>query len=311
MAGIAGCNCNGQIGNTGFPNVKPFGVTSGIFLMPILASDGTRNGFDLTSATLAQDLLDAINNPDPSKRLYPFNNLRNVTHNEADPNYETADNGERFKTRDGIKTVSFECWGVNEQYYAKVSDNCVSFGIFLVDVCGNLKGQKEGKGLYPRPVNKYSYDAKFIDATADAGTKVMIQMDYSLVTSDGDQWMIPADLFAPYSALELNGMIDVNLDITVETDTELIVKASFNYGNAVEQLPWTGAVVGDFTAKNVSTTSNITIASVVENPTTPGTYTVTIPAQANGDACTLKAFHAATGNMLFGFESAVTPFVAQ
>ena len=311
MAGIAGCNCNGQIGNTGFPNVKPFGLTSGVFLMPILASDGTRNGFDLTSATLPADLLAAINNPDPSKRLYPFSNLRNVTHNEADPNYETADNGERFKTRDGVKTVTFECWGVNEQFYAKVADNCVNFGVYLVDVCGNLKGQKEGTDLYPRPVNRYSYDAKFMDATADTGTKVMIQMDYSLLTNDGDQWMIPADLFAPYSALELNGMIDVNLDITVEDDTTLIVKATFDYGNAVVQLPWTGAVVGDFTAKNVTTGLNITIASVTESTTTPGTYTLTIPAQANGDACTLKAFHAATGNMLFGFESEVTAFVAQ
>jgi len=311
MAGIAGCNCNGQIGNTGFPNVKPFGLTSGVFLMPILASDGTRNGFDLTSATLPADLLAAINNPDPSKRLYPFNNLRNVTHNEADPNYETADNGERFKTRDGIKTVTFECWGVTEQFYAKVSDNCVQFGVFLVDVCGNLKGQKEDTHLYPRPVNKYSYDAKFIDATADAGTKVMIQMDYSLVTSDGDQWMIPSDMFAPYSALELNGMIDVNLDITVEDVTTLFVRAKFNYGNAVNQMPWTGAVLADFTAKNVSTSSNITIASVSESATEPGFYTITIPAQANGDACTLKAFHAATGNMLFGYESTVTAFIAQ
>jgi len=236
--------------------------------------------------------------------------LRNVTHNEADPNYETADNGERFKTRDGIKTVTFECWGVTEQFYAKVSDNCVQFGVFLVDVCGNLKGQKEDTHLYPRPVNKYSYDAKFIDATADAGTKVMIQMDYSLVTSDGDQWMIPSDMFAPYSALELNGMIDVNLNIIVIDDTLLQVKATFNYGNAVVQLPWTGAVLSDFSAKNLGTGLNISIASVTESTSTPGTYEITIPAQTES-SCTLKAFHAATGNLVFGFESAVTPFTAQ
>jgi hypothetical protein len=278
--------------------------------MPILASDGTRNGFDLTSTTLPADLLAAINNPDPSKRLYPFNNLRNVTHTEADPNYETADNGERFKTRDGVKTVTFECWGVNEQFYAKVSDNCVNFGIFLVDVCGNMKGQKEGTDLYPRPVNRYSYDAKFMDATADAGTKVMIQMDYSLVTNDGDQWMIPADTFAPYSALELQGMIDVNLDIEVIASSQITIRASFDYGNAVQQLPWQGALITDFDLFNNSTGIVVAISSFSENPFEPGTYTVTFPAQTALDQILVNAFKGATGNMLNGFEGKQASFLA-
>ena len=310
MAGIAGCNCNGQIGNTGFPNVKPFGLTSGVFLMPILASDGTRNGFDLTSNDLAQDLLDAINNPDPSKRLYPFNNLRNVTHTEADPNYETADNGERFKTRDGVKTVTFECWGVNEQFYAKVADNCVNFGVFLIDVCGNLKGQKEGTDLYPRPVNRYSYDAKFIDATADAGTKVMIQMDYSLVTNDGDQWMIPAETFSPYSALELQGMIDVNLAIEVIASTQISIRASFDYGTAIKQLPWSGASISDFSLLNNSTGVVVPISSFAENPYEPGFYTVTFSAQTALDQILVNGFKPATGNMLNGFEVKPASFLA-
>ena len=228
--------------------------------------------------------------------------MRNVTHTEADPNYETADNGERFKTRDGVKTVTFECWGVNEQFYAKVSDNCVNFGIFLIDVCGNLKGQKEGTDLYPRPVNRYSYDAKFIDATADAGTKVMIQMDYSLVTNDGDQWMIPADSFAPYSALELQGMIDVNLAIEVIASSQISIRASFDYGTAVQQLPWTGALITDFSLFNNSTGLVVAISSFSESPFEPGFYTVTFPAQTALDQILVNGFKAATGNMLNGFE---------
>lgn len=307
---IAGCNCKGRIGNAGYPGVKPFGVTSGLYMMPILANDGTRNGIDLTSNDLAQELLDAINNPDPSKRLYPFNNLRNVTFEEADPNFETADNGERFKTRNGIKTVTFEAWGVNEQYFAKVSDNCVNFGVFLVDVCGNVKGQLEGDKLVPRPVNQYSFYAKYMDATSDTGAKVMFSMDYSIITTDGDQWMIPSSLLAPYSALELQGLIDVTFDITVNSATEIEFQANYEYGNAVNRLPWRGAALADFSLYNQTTQTSVTPSAVTESTVTPGLYTLTFPAQVTGDVVALSAFKAANGNLINGFEGEATTFVA-
>jgi len=307
---IAGCNCKGRIGNTGYPGVKPFGVTSGLYMMPILANDGTRNGIDLTSNDLAQELLDAINNPDPSKRAYPFNNLRNVTFDEADPNFETADNGERFKTRNGIKTVTFEAWGVNEQYFAKVSDNCVNFGVFLVDVCGNLKGQLEGTKLVPRPVNQYSFYAKYMDATSDTGAKVMFSMDYSIITTDGDQWMIPSSLLAPYSALELQGLIDVTFDITVNSTTEIEFEANYEYGNAVNRLPWRGALLADFSLYNQTTQTAVTPSAVTESTVTPGLYTLTFPAQAANDVVALSAFRAANGNLINGFEGEATTFIA-
>lgn len=308
----AGCNCNGRIGNTGYPGVKPFGVTAGLYMMPILANDGTRNGIDLTSANLGQALLDGINNPDPSKRIYPFNNLRNVTFEEADPNFETADNGERFKTRNGIKTVTFEAWGVNEQFFAKASENCVNFGVFLVDVCGNLKGQLEEalELLAPRPVNQFSFFAKYMDATADTGAKVMFSMDYSLLTSDGGQWMIPDSLLAPISALELNGLIDVTFDITVNSATEIEFQANYEYGNAVNRLPWRGAALADFDLYNQTTQTAVTPSAVVESVVTPGLYTLTLPAQTTGNVVALSAFRAASGNLVNGFDGASTTFVA-
>ena len=308
----AGCNCNGRIGNTGYPGVKPFGVTAGLYMMPILANDGTRNGIDLTSNDLGQALLDGINNPDPSKRIYPFNNLRNVTFEEADPNFETADNGERFKTRNGIKTVTFEAWGVNEQFFAKASENCVNFGVFLVDVCGNVKGQLEEalELLAPRPVNQFSFFAKYMDATADTGAKVMFSMDYSLLTSDGGQWMIPDSLLAPLSALELNGLIDVTFDVTVVSATALSVQANYQYGNAVNRLPWRGGQLADFSLFNLNSQFLVAPTIVTESPLVPGLYSVTIPAQSTGDDLTITAFKAATGNLTNGFEGVPELFTA-
>lgn len=307
---IAGCNCKGRIGNTGYPGVKPFGVTSGLYMMPILANDGTRNSIDLTQANLGTVLLGLINHQDPSKRIYPFNNLRNVTFEEADPNFETADNGERFKTRNGIKTVTFEAWGVNEQFYAKTADNCVNFGVFLVDVCGNVKGQLEGTKLYPRPVNQFSFYSKYIDATADAGAKVMFSMDYSLITSDGDQWMIPASLLAPYSALELQGMLDVLLTKFPVSATQVELFATFEYGPAYGNLDWKGGALVDFKMYNKTTNQVITPTVLTESATNPGQYMLTFPAQTTGNNIQVSVYRAATGNMLNGFEGAPITFTA-
>lgn len=307
---IAGCNCQGKIGNTGYPNVKPFGVTSAAFLMPLVANDGSINSIDLTASDFQAEILAKLNHIDPSKRLYPFTELRNVTHEEADANYETADNGERFKTRDGIKTVSFEKWGVTEQYFNKVADNCVDFGIFLVDVCGNLKGQKEGDVLRPRPVNKNSYDAKYIDATADTGAKVMIQMDYRLITSDGDQWMLPASLFGSLSLLEVSGLIDVNFEIVdIVSANELVVDAFFDYGYAHEQTPWRSGLASNFSLKNVATNGTINVTNAVQSPTVPGRYTLTVATVGAGTNVQLSCFKASTGNLTAGFEGKPKTFI--
>jgi hypothetical protein len=307
---IAGCNCQGKIGNTGYPNAKPFGVTSGVFLMPLFANDGTRNKIDLTAVDFKAELLGLLNHVDPSKRIYPFTELRNVTHEEADANYETADNGERFKTRDGIKTVSFEKWNVTEQYFNKVADNCVEFGVFLVDVCGNLKGQKEGDNLYPRPVNKNSYDAKYIDATADAGAKVMIQMDYKLITSDGDQWMLPASIFTDLDLLSVQGLIDVNFEIIdIISGTSLKVFASMDYGFANEQTPVRALTTASFIMKNTTSNTSITVSNAVQNPLVPGEYTLTIASTSASTPVSLSAFLAGTASGTAGFEGKTKNFV--
>ena len=149
-----------------------------------------------------------------------------------------------------------------------------------------------------------------MDATSDTGAKVMFSMDYSLITSDGDQWMIPDSLIAPYSALDLLGMIDVTFDIAVNSATEIEFQANYEYGNAVEQLPWRGALLTDFALYNQTTQLAVVPSAVVESSVTPGLYTLTFPAQTTGDVVALSAFRAASGNLINGFEGEATTFVA-
>lgn len=307
---VAGCICAGKMSNTGIPDVKPFGVVKGKGFMPLVADDGTRNKLDPTSATLEADILAAVNNPDPSKRLYLFNNIQNATAPEADPTFATTDLNERFLTAQGVTNVLWEQWGVSEQFFAKVASQCVSFGEYEIDICGNLKGQLESDGmLYPRPVNKSSYKAKFTPATATTVSMVGFNYDYEYTTTDADQWYIAFGAFGANNPLDLKSMIDVNLVITPVSATDLTVVASFDYGTANLRKPWVGAIAADITGANLTTPASFALTSLTPTAT-DGTYTAVTPAQTTSDDCTLTAFHAATGVLLNGFESDPAAYVS-
>lgn len=307
---IAGCNCAGRPGNSGTPNVRPFGVTSGLYMVPLNADDGTRNGLDLTSTTLGADLLALVNHVDPSKRWYPYQGLRNVTQAQADATYETFDNGERTKLRDGVKNIMFEVTGVTEQYFNATASACTDFGLVLIDVCNNIKGQLEGDTLYPRPVNTGSFDSMYIDAVADASPKVRFTMDYDILTSDGDQWQVLASDFAPIQPNALRGLIDATLTLVdVVSATEFIADAELNYGPANNPLPFKGGVAANFGLYNVTDSAAITPTTVVESTTVRGRYTFTVPAVTASDEVTVDLFKAATGNNMNGYESNTLEFV--
>lgn len=309
MNGIAGCNCTGTgLGNTGYPNQKPFGVTTGILMVPILARDGSRNGLDMTSTTFGADILAMINNADASKRAYPYLNLKSVAPVQAEAVFAEDEFGVRSWLRNGIKTITYEQWDVSNQYYDKVDTACVNFGIYEIDNCGNLKGQLEGEMLYPRPMNSKSFNSMFMEPTATTPSKVVFNVDYDKNTSDGDQWMLPASEFGVLNLLQLQGMIDVNLTLVdVVSATEFVVDATFDYGYANERTAWEGATATDFTLYN-NTDSAVITKTVAESTTVPGRYTFTVPAVTAADSVSLDAFRAATGNMINGFEGVELTF---
>lgn len=310
---IAGCLCTGnRLGNTGIPNVKPFGVTAGIYMVPISAGDGSRNGLDLSSTTLGADLLAMVNNADPSKRAYPYLDIKNVAPTEGDAVYQTADDGQRFKLRNGIQNITFEVWNVTEQFFGKTSSACVDFGIYQIDNCGNLKGQKEGDMLYPRPMNKASFNSKYIPTSNTAGANVMFDMDYDFLTSDSNQWMLPLSAFSDndVNPLQLRGLIDVSFTIVdVVSATEFIVDVELDYGYANDLLPRTGALLAEFSLFNKTTNLAVVPTTVVESATVPGRYTFTVPAVTTGNTMNIDSFKAATGLLMNGFEGNDLDFI--
>lgn len=302
-------SCDGKISNTGIPVAdKPFGLTQGIYIVPLVANDGTRNKLVTTSATLGADFLAMVNNADPSKRAFPVLGLSNFTDTQADTTFETDDIGRRSKIRDGIRTVSCEKRGVTEQFFGHVENLCVEAGLYLVDECGNLKGELDGTDFYPRPIHTDSYDANFMITMADSTSKVVFTMDWDFVSKDKNQYYIKEDAFTNANPLLLKGMIDVNLELSAPTTTTVVVKAYFDYGPANALIPFTGAALADFSLYNQTDDAAVVPSGVVESVVTPGTYTITFPLQTVADVIEVDVFRAATGERVNGYEGVPATF---
>lgn len=306
---LPGCFCNGELQNSGLPaSQKLFDIKEGMFIVPLLADDGTRNSFNLAAADLDQELLDKVNHSDPSKRWYPYHQLKNVTEEQADATFAEADNGERDKLRNGIKTITEEMWATGHQFFGKVPENCVPFGIVCIDVCGNLLGEKESKTstlLYPRTVNHRSVDKVFMNKTNNDAQKITLSYDYGYLTSDANQYVVPKSAFSTVDPRQLSGMLDVNLTLEATANDTIVIDAALDFGDAITLTPVEGLVTADFTMINVDDGNATLTITVVESTTTPGRYTATIDAgdvPTAGDELTVSVFKAATANLEKGKE---------
>lgn len=309
--------CDGYLKNTGVPaNVKPFGRIYGMYYVPLTADDGTRNSLDTGAVDLDAELLGKINEADPSKRWYPLLDLKNVAPTEADATFETDDTNQRTKVLDGIKTMAFERWDATRQEFAQLEDVCVDFGVVLIDNCGNLLGEwdETNNVLYPRKVNKGSYNANYMNATATTTSKIMVEFDYDIVSSDADQIMLSADSFtlATNDPRLLEGMIDVNITVvSVDSNTTVTVKGDFNYGTVNNLLPFLGASASDFTIANNTANTTEPAGGITPDPLIDGQYQLTITtAPTAGEEMGVSVFRAATANNTNGFEGAEVAFTA-
>lgn len=306
--------CAGYLKNTGVPaGVKPFGRIWGMYYVPLVADDGTRNSLDTGAADLNAELLGKINHADPSKRWYPLLDLKNVAPTQEGATYETDDAQQRFKTLDGRESISFQRWGATRQEFAQLEDVCVDFGVVLIDNCGNLLGEWDETNdlLFPREVNQGSYNANYMNATATESAKIMVEFDYDIISSDADQIMLSVDSFTTVSPLKLRGMVDVNITVvSVDSATQITVQTNYNYGTVGALLPFKGASASDFSLFN--NTTNLAIATpTLATTATDGQYELTFAAQTAADVVEVDVFRAATANNENGFDGVPTTFVAQ
>ena len=256
-------------------------------MVPLKGNDGVVNAIDLTASVPVWSTL--INEADSSKRWFPLPQFENVELPKADSLFEEANSGKMAFLRQGKRSFSGELWSEDSTptLLGKLQLNrCVDFGVFIVDVNGNLIGSKVGDKLLPIPVDNPSFDPKFAFATDSTVQKLMLGFDFDRLFDESTMYMItPTEAGVNFNDLE--GLVDVVLTQTALTNTLLTVSAEFQYGTAYNPLKYKGALVGDWAIYD--STNTIVVGAVggsLEGP--DGTYAITLSGLTTGDVYELR-----------------------
>jgi hypothetical protein len=268
-------------------------------MVPLKANDGTLNYIDLTATLPIWD--DLINEPDASKRWFPLPYFENVELPKADSQFEEANSGRMVFLRQGKRSFSGELWAEDSTptLLGKLQNNrCVDFGVYIVDVNGNLVGSKVGTDLYPIPVDNPSFNPTFVFATDSTTQKIMVTFDFDRLFDESTMYMI-TPLEAGVNFNDLSGLLDVNFNEISIASTSYDAALVLDYGTALNPIQFVGAISSDFNLNNTNTGLNIAI-TLSEGPA--GTYTFTFAAQTAGDVMVLSVVKA-------GYDGEIT-FVA-
>jgi hypothetical protein len=270
---MAGCNCNMGLSNTGRPNCVPIqSVTSKLIMVPLSNSDGELNFIDLTSPL--PNFTELVNSQDESFRWFPLPVFENVELPKADSKFEEANSGRMVFLRQGKRSFSGELWADDSSptLLSKLQNNrCVEFGVYIVDINGNLIGSKVGDALYPIKIDNASFDPKLMFATDSTTQKIMVAFDFDRLFDEGTLYMITPTEAIDFNTLE--GLIDVNF-IDLEQDSASVVLFSLvlDYGTAINPILFKGGQLADFQVYNINGDFYEDIDYVDENPANPGFY---------------------------------------
>lgn len=277
---MTGCNCNVGLANTGLPNCVPIQkVASRLFLMPIFANDGTKNGIDMADIPNFETL---VNEADASKRLFPLPVFENIEMAKADSQFEESASGRKAFLRSGVRSFAGELWAEDSSpvFLGKlVAGRCVDFGFFILDVEGNLIGAKDGSILRPIPVDVASWDPRWMPATDSSVQKIMVAFDWARNFDESTLWMLTQYEIGDQS--QLDGLVDVDLVAAVPGNTLNSFTARLQYGTGINLIKFSGAVLADFQVVDNSTGSTVSLSTLAESP--EGTYSIT-PASALTDS---------------------------
>ena len=285
---MAGCNCNAGLGNTGRPGCVPIqSVTSKLIMVPLNANDGSLNGIDLSAPLPTWNSL--VNEADASKRWFPLPAFENVELPKAESQFEEANSGRMAFLREGKRSFSGELWGEDSTptLLGKMkAGRCVNFGVYVVDVTGNLIGSKVGGYLYPIPVDNQSWNPTFMFATDSTVQKIMLTFDFDRLFDDSTMYMITATE-ANLDFNTLTGLIDVNLVETSSSASQVVLEATFDYGTALNPILLQGVTsTSDWEIFDV--TNQLSLGSPTAVSELPaGTYTL-LKSLSVGDTYTVS-----------------------
>lgn len=285
------------ISNTGNPNC-PFvrEAPKLLYYQSVYDSVGNENKV-LSTETPSQAWIEAkLNDPDPLKRWYPVTGIKNINPSSTEPTFKTFDDKTKELTSRPVRSLSFE---KNKATMADFkffnSCDCQEWGIYELDLAGNLIGYKKADGnLYGKKLSKGSVSITEMSAKDGSNSQtIMVQFDWDRDMTMANEGYITADSMGIDLALYSRGLVDYKMTKVSRTLTSLVLKFEHPSGAI---LPADGKfyqslVIGDFKDPSgaygitgavnsvlfdKTANANVTISSVVFNSAT-NEYTLTIP----------------------------------
>jgi hypothetical protein len=283
------------LSNTGKPGCIPIqSVTSKLIMVPLINEDGYPNRVDTFGMpTNLAGWQNFAYQSEPSFRWFPLPAFENVELPKADSLFEEANSGRMVFLRQGKRSFKGELWGSDSSpvLLSKLQMNrCVAFGVYIVDVYGNLVGLQnrdtdpDRQYLYPIPVDNPSWDPRYEFATDSTTSKIILSFDFDRLVDEGTMMMItPAESGIDFN--QLQGMIDARLGLREDgsaNNTTLEIYAYMDYGTAATPVPIRGLTLNDFYMYNLTANAVDLPTSVVEVGEN-GKYIVTNPFNAGSE----------------------------
>lgn len=292
------CNCESTtLGNMGVPGCTPIAkIASKLILTNYFQSDGTITKIDLSDTLDATYFAERMQQYDSGvlvpldERWYISPFLENVEDIREETVFQTFNSGKKAKVRQGTRSFTGHIIeGAAYEMLQKVKRfQCATLGAFIIDTAGNIIGNGDESGfLKPIRIDKASFDVQLVKATDAEAQMVRITFDWARLEQDSSLKMITAsDIVA--DVLSLEGLIDVFVSFSNITTGGFTARFATSYGSAKNPVPVSGLVVGDFSLAEVSPTPGaVSITSVTESATVPGTYTFVTATTAQNDVLQL------------------------
>ena len=299
---MANCCKSGLSLNTGTPKQSIFGPGTDVFVWRKYADDGTENVIDLSSFTGSQADWDALTqNTDPSKRLYPLHNFKNVEDVKGDTIFETFNDTSNLFVQEGTRTWTGLLPNLDPTFLGKLKGwGCQPMRILVADNCDNLHGKKStttANAFVGIDVDQNTWNPIFVKSTDTTVQKIQLSFEFSRTEKDEDLRQIKGDEMT-VKPKDVNGLTDVNVAVSNESTTGFTGVATLDYGSCLNPEKFVGAQLADWNLYNDTQDAAVVITSATEGP--DGTYAFVYAAQTPADVLTL------TINLSTGFELSTT-----
>lgn len=288
------CICGGSaFAVTGkAPCVKNMAAIAGFVVFPRFNDSGVRNSFDLTSATLGQDLLNMIqvvSSPVSDFRIYPLPAVENVQPSRTDTVYDTAPSTQKYKVPGvgNVYTFAAEIWdqgAVNAILREMEEMGCSDTDFITVDVTGLVWLRKDTPNAtigYGWKMNTNTWDAFRMFASDTTVEKISFSFDLARFEKVSEGYYLDQAILGYEGTDLLNGLLHAFQTPTPLTATTTRVVVFDGFGSATDPGHVVGLLAANFKLYNQTTSTLVTPSAVSE--TAPGDYTLTHTAQTAGN----------------------------